>query len=180
MNLGNLFQRELSRRYNALRSHLLQNLRTAITRDRHLCARMHRKIRKYLPNLSDCTDILHDNGIESSLIVRSQIIRQILKLLFLHQGVDGHVNLFSMQMHIVDRLKKTIFLRIIRIGARSIPASAHIDRICSSADSRLHALHRAGRCQNLYLWSFHHSQISSISKKTQLPSQKVKERMSQR
>ena len=82
-DLPYLVQRQLPRRDDPCDTVPLQYAHTVTPGNRHLCAGMHRKLRKTFHEILHYAKVLHNHSIQTCLIIWKQIRIQFLFQLFL-------------------------------------------------------------------------------------------------
>ncbi len=150
MDLPDLLQRQLPGRHHPLHAKIRQDPGPMDPGNGHLGAGVNGKIFKASSDHADRPQILDNDPIQSLLIVRSQKMRKLPKLLLLHQRVDRHIKGHSMEMGIINGLQHPLLIKIIRVSSGSKPA-ADVNSVRPGPYGRLHAFKGARRSQNLHL-----------------------------
>ena len=147
-NGADLFQRHFAGRYHARSTEALHLLRARCPCDPGLRAYMQRKTRKMLPHIAKHTEILNDDAIQSTLIIRAQKRVQLtFKLPLCKQCINGQIYFFAEQMRPIDRFQKLLGVGVLCIcaGAETVPAD--IDGVRSGGKCRFHGVNASRRRQ---------------------------------
>ena len=127
--------------------------------DRHLRARMERKLRKDPVETAQDAEVLDQHRVNARLVIGTDKAGEIAHLPFFEQCVDGQVDLCAAQMCVVDRLKELLLVRVVGVGPRAEAASPDVYRVRAGGDHALQHFHRTGRSQQFCAQS-----ISSVKK----------------
>ena len=153
---GNLFKGDLSGGNHPAASEILQELRAPYTGNRHLGAGMQLHPREMLPHHPQRSEILNNHAVHSLPVKRRHILHKPVQLILFKQCIHRHVQTAAMEVDIINRAQKALFVRILRIGPGPKARASHIGCIRSRGHSRPQAVQRTGWRQKLHFFLISH------------------------
>ena len=153
VNMRNLSKGQFPRRHNTAASVFQQQLCTVSPCNCHLRTGVNRQIRKALPDVMHDADILYNYCVKSRLVQRTKVIVQLPNFLLLQQCVDCQVQLFSPDMHIINRREHLLLRKIPSVCSRAKLVSRRINRICPCIYGCLQNCKGTRRSQKLCLFA---------------------------
>ena len=115
LHMPDLFQGQFPCRNDTYGAAIFQELRAFSPGDRHLGAGMDIQIRKTGAYCMKHSGILYDHCIQPAPVKRFQVAVKLRQFLIFHKCIDGQVEPSAMQMCFVDRFKKLLLGKILRI-----------------------------------------------------------------